>query len=149
MAEIQQFFGMTQKVKPKEFYFDGLVMEKILSYLPKPKENTFKMGSYYCKMMRVDRETLKVIDDYFKIMITKITKHFITFTIDMVVDRIDKPFTLKKKKKLDEEGEYVDFVWSEYKVPSEQRMAFIQKYVLNSEVFRPSFLLKENPKELI
>ena len=67
----------------------------------------------------------------------------------MVVDRIDKPFTLMKKKKFDEEGEYVDFVWSEYKVPSEQRMAYIQKYVLNSEVFRPSFLLKENPKELI
>jgi len=83
MAEIQQFFGMTQKVKPKEFYFDGLVMEKIISYLPKPKENTFKMGSYYYKMMRVNRDTLKVIDDYFKIMITKITKHFITFTIDM------------------------------------------------------------------
>ena len=146
MADIKLFFGRTEKVKPKEFYFDGLVMERILSYIPKPKNNTFKVGSYYCKMMRVDTDTLKVFDDYFKIMITKITKHFITFTIDMAVDRIDKPFTLKKKKKIDEEGEYVEFVWSEYKVPSEQRMAFIQKYVLNSEVFRPSFLLEENPK---
>jgi len=146
MADIKLFFGMTERVKPKEFYFDGLVMERILSYIPKPKNNTFKVGSFYYKMMRVDRDTLKVIDDYFKIMITKITKHFITFTIDMAVDRIDKPFTLKKKKKIDEEGEYVEFVWSEYKVPSEQRMAFIQKYVLNSEVFRPSFLLEENPK---
>ena len=91
MADINFFFGMTERVKPRKFYFDGLVMEKILSYLPKPKENTLKMGTYYCKMMRVDREKLKVIDDYFKIMITKITKHFITFTIDMVVDRIDKP----------------------------------------------------------
>jgi hypothetical protein len=146
MADIKLFFGMTERVNPKEFYFDGLVMERILSYIPKPKNNTFKVGSFYYKMMRVDRDTLKVIDDYFKIMITKITKHFITFTIDMAVDRIDKPFTLKKKKKIDEEGEYVEFVWSEYKVPSEQRMAFIQKYVLNSEVFRPSFLLEENPK---
>jgi len=83
-----------------------------------------------------------VIDDYFKILITKITKHFITFTVGMAVDRMDKPSTLKKKKKMDEEGEYVDFVWSEYEVPSEQKMAFIQKYVLNSEVFHPSFLLK-------
>ena len=146
MADIKLFFGMTERVKPKEFYFDGLVMERILSYIPKPKNNTFKVGSFYYKMMRVDRDTLKVIDDYFKIMITKITKHFITFTIDMAVAWIDKPFTLKKKKKIDEEGEYVDFVWSEYKVPSEQRMAFIQKVVLNSEVFRPNFLLEENPK---
>ena len=114
MAEIQQFFGMTQKVKPNEFYFDGLVLERILSYIPKPKYNTFEVGSYYCKMMTVDRDTLKIIDDYFKIMITKITKHFITFTIDMAVDTIDKPITLKKKKKLDEKGEYVEFVWSEY-----------------------------------
>jgi len=146
MADIKLFFGNTERVKPKEFYFDGLVMERILSYIPKPNNNTFKVGSYYCKMMRVDTDTLKVFDDYFKIMITKITKHLFTFTIDMAVTTIDKPFTLKKKKKIDEEGEYVDFVWSEYKLPSEQRMAFIQKVVLNSEVFRPSFLLEENPK---
>ena len=60
MADIKLFFGRTEKVKPKEFYFDGLVMERILSYIPKPKNNTFKVGSFYCKMMRVDRDTLKV-----------------------------------------------------------------------------------------
>ena len=74
-------------------------MERILSYIPKPKDRTFKVGSYYCKMMRIDRDTLKVIDDYFKIMITKITKHFITFTIDMAVTTIYKVFTLKNRRR--------------------------------------------------
>ena len=49
MADIKLFFGMTERVKPKEFYFDGLVMERILSYIPKPKNNTFKVGYPPCK----------------------------------------------------------------------------------------------------
>jgi len=145
MAEIQQFFGMTQKAKPREIYLDGIVMDNILSYLPEPPNNSFRLGLFYSKMMVIDGDKFKVYDDYYTILITKITNHFITFKVNFLSD--DEPFILKKKKKVDDKGEYIEFKWVESKKPSEQKMAFNTKYVLNSEVFRPEFLLKENPND--
>ena len=44
MADIKLFFGRTEKVKHKEFYFDGLMMERISSIYQNQRIIHSKLG---------------------------------------------------------------------------------------------------------
>ena len=91
--------------EPKQFYFDDLVKDNILSFLP--SKEYFKVGQFYNKMFFFDDETFRISEEYYSITIMKITKCYIYFLIDLQPD-ID-PFILQKKKK-DDKGEYVKFI---------------------------------------
>ena len=115
---------MTIQMKPKKYYFDGLVMENILSYLHKPVKKRFEVGSYTMCENGID------------ITVTKITQNYI------LVGNLyygETPFTLKKKKKVDDKGEYIEFVNSRDS-PNESRKSVITGYLLKSDNFRPNLL---------
>ena len=97
---------MTEIVKAKQFYFDDLVKDNILSFIP--TKEYLKVGQFYNKMFFFDDETFRISEEYYSINIMKITKCYIYFLVDLQPD-LD-PFILQKKKKKDDKGEYVKFI---------------------------------------
>jgi len=124
----------------KKIYFDDLVKENILSFLPSKKY--FKLGTFYNKMFFFDEENHKVSEEYYSINITKITRCYVYFRVELQPDI--EPFILKKKKKKDEEGEYVAFIPNDICKPNEKLLAANTQFFHQSDTFRPDFLITEN-----
>jgi len=131
---------MTETMKPKEIYFDDLVKGNILSFLP--SLNDFKLGTFYNKMFFFDDETFRISEEYYTITITKITKCYVYFKVDLQPDI--EPFELKKKIKKDKEGQYVSFVLNNILKPNEKLLGMNTRFFNNSNVFRPTYLITHN-----
>ena len=126
--------------EPKQFYFDDLVKDNVLSFLP--SKDYFKMGQFYNKMFFFDDETFRISEEYYSITIIKITKCYIYFLVDLQPD-ID-PFILQKKKRTDDKGDYVKFICNDEKKQNEKLLAMNTEFFHSSNVFRPSFLDTDN-----
>ena len=126
--------------EPKQFYFDDLVKDNVLSFLP--SKDYFKMGQFYNKMFFFADEFFRISEEYYSITIIKITKCYIYFLVDLQPD-ID-PFILQKKKKKDDKGEYVKFICNDEKKQNEKLLAMNTEFFHSSNVFRPSFLDTDN-----
>ena len=104
-------------MEPKQFYFDDLVKDNILSFLP--SKEYFKVGQFYNKMFFFDDETFRISEEYYSITIMKITKCYIYFLIELQPD-IDPFIIQKKKKKKDDKGDYVKFIANDEKKQNEK-----------------------------
>ena len=79
-----------------------------------------------------------VVEDY-KFIITKMTKHFIFFKIQLQPD--EESFIFKKKIKIDKEGEYIKFIDS-FNINKNESLLYLNTCLFfNCPFFRPEFLI--------
>jgi len=89
---------------PNNIYLDDLIKKNIFSYLPITK---FKKGVYTSPMLFYDNETFKYTEETYEINILKITSKYLFLKITFTEEFED--LFLKKKKKTDKQGEYIEF----------------------------------------
>jgi len=89
---------------PNNIYLDDLIKKNIFSYLPITK---FTKGAYTSPMLFYDNETYKYTEETYEINILKNTNKYIFLKITFNEDFED--LFLKKKKKTDKQGEYIEF----------------------------------------
>ena len=84
-------------MEPKQFYFDDLVKDNILSFIP--TKEYFKLGTFYNKKFFFDDETFRISEEYYTITIMKITKCYIYFLIELQPD-IDPLYYKRRRGKM-------------------------------------------------
>jgi hypothetical protein len=117
---------------PNNIYLDYLIKKNIFSYLPITK---FTKGVYTSPMLFYDNEKYKHIEETYQINILKITNKYLFLKITFNEDFED--LFLKKKKKTDKEGEYIEFNKKDDELILYETTRFFFK---SSNKFRTSYL---------